>query len=152
MVEFYVIDYLDLTHLGRRSTPWVRKPQLSYKMLFTRWALFTISRKTYITCMSPLTCHMSPPTHASLVTHAIVAHHPGILQFMADGSAKSAVLMSGKPGCFIAGADIRVSGTLLFDNTCFLRTYFLAQCWTKVWYLFSAPIWASGIRWDKSVI
>ena len=27
---------------------------------------------------------------------------------MADGSAKSAVLMSGKPGCFIAGADIRV--------------------------------------------
>ena len=31
-----------------------------------------------------------------------------LLQFMADGSAKSAVLMSGKPGCFIAGADIRV--------------------------------------------
>jgi len=29
-------------------------------------------------------------------------------KFMADGSAKSAVLMSGKPGCFIAGADIRM--------------------------------------------
>ena len=57
-------------------------------------------------------CHLSPPTHASLVTHAVMAHHPDLLQFMADGSAKSAVLMSGKPGCFIAGADIRVSGTL----------------------------------------
>jgi enoyl-CoA hydratase/long-chain 3-hydroxyacyl-CoA dehydrogenase len=29
-------------------------------------------------------------------------------KFMADGSAKSAVLMSGKPGCFIAGADIKM--------------------------------------------
>ena len=57
-------------------------------------------------------CHLSPPTHASLVTRGSPSHHPGILQFMADGSAKSAVLMSGKPGCFIAGADIRVSGTL----------------------------------------
>ena len=42
----------------------------------------------------------------------LVVHYPCVLQFMADGSAKSAVLMSGKPGCFIAGADIRVSGTL----------------------------------------
>jgi len=29
-------------------------------------------------------------------------------RFMADPAAKSAVLMSGKPGCFIAGADIRM--------------------------------------------
>merc|ERR1719367_190381 len=29
-------------------------------------------------------------------------------KFMADGSAKSAVLVSGKPGCFIAGADINM--------------------------------------------
>ena len=27
-------------------------------------------------------------------------------KFVSDSSAKSAVLMSGKPGCFIAGADI----------------------------------------------
>ena len=29
-------------------------------------------------------------------------------KFMADSSAKSAVLVSGKPGCFIAGADINM--------------------------------------------
>ena len=30
------------------------------------------------------------------------------LKFAADSSAKSAVLVSGKPGCFIAGADINM--------------------------------------------
>ena len=74
-------------------------------------------------------CHLSPPTHASLVTHAVMAHHPDLLQFMADGSAKSAVLMSGKPGCFIAGADIRVSGTSfsflkVSKDTSIASTYF----------------------------
>ena len=29
-------------------------------------------------------------------------------RFMGDATAKSAVLMSGKPGCFIAGADIKM--------------------------------------------
>ena len=29
-------------------------------------------------------------------------------KFTEDASAKSAVLISGKPGCFIAGADIKV--------------------------------------------
>ena len=37
-----------------------------------------------------------------------------INKFSNDTSAKSAVLISGKPGCFIAGADIKVSwGSLL---------------------------------------
>ena len=29
-------------------------------------------------------------------------------KFASDGSSKSAVLLSGKPGCFIAGADIQM--------------------------------------------
>ena len=29
-------------------------------------------------------------------------------KFASDSSAKSAVLLSGKPGCFIAGADIQM--------------------------------------------
>ena len=29
-------------------------------------------------------------------------------KFASDSSAKSAVLLSGKPGCFIAGADIKM--------------------------------------------
>jgi len=32
-----------------------------------------------------------------------------INKFSNDASAKSAVLISGKPGCFIAGADIKVN-------------------------------------------
>ena len=50
---------------------------------------------------------------------------------MADGSAKSAVLMSGKPGCFIAGADIRVSE---FSFNCCLRylQYFSQNCYVGV--------------------
>ena len=32
-------------------------------------------------------------------------------KFSKDPEAKSAVLISGKPGCFIAGADIKVSSS-----------------------------------------
>lgn len=41
---------------------------------------------------------------------------------MSDGSAKSAVLMSGKPGCFIAGADIRVRRMRSF-HWCFFLAF-----------------------------
>lgn len=45
---------------------------------------------------------------------------------MADGSAKSAVLMSGKPGCFIAGADIRVrKGSFLCKVLLFRFRFFV---------------------------
>ena len=41
-------------------------------------------------------------------------------KFSGDAAAQAAVLISGKPGCFIAGADINVNLILAFQ-VCFLR-------------------------------
>ena len=43
-------------------------------------------------------------------------------KFSSDPAAKSAVLISGKPGCFIAGADIKV----YLDNVFYWLKYFHA--------------------------
>ena len=37
-------------------------------------------------------------------------------KFSSDTNAKSAVLISGKPGCFIAGADIKVKLLFLYNK------------------------------------
>ena len=44
----------------------------------------------------------------SLNTETSAELHDAFHKFMADPTAKSAVLLSGKPGCFIAGADIKM--------------------------------------------